>query len=99
MARSRSISVPGGGDSVLNYGIAPWIVCLEDGVVVRRSHARGESVINDVTGNKLIVISIVGLLRVRVGIAYRYQLKAVSVTLWRRTTGVAPASDAAWALA
>ena len=98
MARSRSISLPGSGDGVLNYGKAPWIVCLEDGVVVRSMHARGESVINDVAGNKLIVISIVGRLRVPAGIAYRYQLKAVSVTIWRRTTGVAPASDAAWAL-
>jgi hypothetical protein len=98
VARSRSISVPGGGDSVLNYGIAPWIVCLEDGVVVRRSHARGESIINDVAGNKLIAISIVGLLHVFVGIAYRYQVKAIDVPIWRRTTGVGPASDAAWAL-
>jgi hypothetical protein len=98
MARSRSISVPGGGDSVLNYGKAPWIVCLEDGVVVRRRRARGESIINDVAGNKLIAVSIVGLLRVFVGIAYRYQVKAIGVPIWRRTTGVAPASDAAWAL-
>ena len=27
-----------------------------------------------------------------------YQVKAIGVPIWRRTTGVAPASDAAWAL-
>src|SRR4026207_2566068 len=50
------VSVPGSGDSVLNHSIAPWIVCLEDCVVVRSTHARVESIINDVAGNKLVTI-------------------------------------------
>src|SRR4029077_16199066 len=50
------ISMPGSGDGVFNYSIAPWIVCLEDRVVVRSTHARGEGIINDVAGNRLIAI-------------------------------------------
>src|SRR5262245_24956290 len=54
--RKHSISVPGSSDCVLNDGKAPRIVCLKDGVIVRSIHARGESIINDVTGDKLIAI-------------------------------------------
>jgi hypothetical protein len=54
--RKHGTSVPGSGNGVLYYGKAQWIVCLEDCVVIRSTDARGESVINDVAGNKLIAI-------------------------------------------
>src|SRR5262249_24063413 len=53
------VSVAGTGDSVRNYmaaGKPPGIVRFKDGIVVRSTHARGESIINHVAGYLLIAI-------------------------------------------
>ena len=48
--------VPGTRDSIRYHGIAPGIMGLEDGEVVRRTHALAKGVINDVAGYLLIAI-------------------------------------------
>jgi hypothetical protein len=47
----------GGSDGILNYCRTKRIVRLKDGEIVRRSLAIGKGEVNDVAGDKCVVIS------------------------------------------